>query len=94
MIIEIHTPGTQVKERITDYIKEKLMELHRRGTSISNARIYFWQQVKTQNGNKACEVDLTLSGDSLFIYRKSYSYEQAMSEVLEELGKKLGIRDK
>ena len=94
MIIEIHTPGTKVKERITDYIKNKLLELHRRGTSISNARIYFWQQVKTQNGNKACEIDLTLSGDSLFIYRKSFSYEQAMSEVLEELSQKLAVHDK
>jgi HKD family nuclease len=49
----------------------------------------FWQQAKTQNGDKACEIDLTIRGDSLFVYRKAYSYEKAVREVLDELTQKV-----
>jgi hypothetical protein len=87
--IEIHTPGAKVKEWVTSYVRDKMLELHRKNKNISKARVYFWQQAKTQNGDKACEIDLTIHGDSLFVYRKAYSYEKAVREVLDELTQKV-----
>ncbi len=92
MNIEIHTPGGKVKEWVTRYVSDKLKELHNRDKSISKARVYFWQQSKTQNGDKACEIDLSFFGESFFVYRKAYSYEQAVREVLAELTQKVNTQ--
>jgi len=89
MNIEIHTPGGKVKEWVTTYVRDRMMELHQKDKNISKAQVYFWQQPKTQNDDKACEIDLTIHGDSLFVYRKAYSYEKAAREVLDELTQKI-----
>ena len=89
MNIEIHTPGGKVKEWVTSYVRDKLAELNRGNNKIAKAEVYFWQQMKTKNGDKACEIDLNICGDSLFVYRKAFSYEKAAREVLTELHQKI-----
>ena len=87
--IEIHTPGGKVKEWLTSYVRDTMLELHRKDKNISKAQVYFWQQAKTKNGDKACEIVLTFQGGSLFVYRKAYSYDKAVREVLDEVVQKV-----
>jgi len=85
-----HIAFVELGEKKIDYSEHKnLMELHQKDKNISKAQVYFWQQPKTQNDDKACEIDLTIHGDSLFVYRKAYSYEKAAREVLDELTQKI-----
>lgn len=88
MNIEFHAPHGEVKEWVINYLKEQLMELHRKDKQVSRAQVYFRDQPGGPEP-KVCEIDLSIYGDSLFVHRNAGSYEQAAREVLAELNRKV-----
>ena len=89
MNIEFHEPQGKVKVFVTDYLRDRLIALHRKDKEISRAQVYFRVQPDTSPDDKVCEIDLTIYGDSLFVHRSASSFEHAMRETLEELEKKI-----
>lgn len=85
MNIEFYTPEGQVREWVINYIKEQLIELHKRNKKISRAEVYF----RDQNSIKTCEVELSIYGDSISVQRSADKYEKAAREVLKELTAKI-----
>jgi len=84
MNIELDIPKGAVKEWVISYASDKLMELHKRDSEISSAKVCF-KLPTTDNESKICEISLTIYGDSLFVHRKAASFEQAVFDALKDL---------
>src|SRR5690242_8317675 len=86
MTLEFHAPKGQVKEWIMIYLMRKLIGLHHFDENISRVQVYLREQ---EHGLKSCAVDITIYGDSLFVSRSAYTYEEAVLQVLIECQLKL-----
>lgn len=89
MNIEINTPPHVVKQWVTDYLKDKLLDLHHKYESISAVQVSFKERQGIEQMQKICEIELRASGDSLFIYKEADSYEQALRYAFDELSARI-----
>ncbi len=89
MNIEFHTPHGQIKEWILNSTRDKLLEFHLRDKEISKATVYFKEQAGPKREEYACEILLSIFGDSIFVRRSADSFEQAAMLVLTELSEKV-----
>lgn len=85
MNIDFFTPQGTVREEPINYLKELLLELQKAYKQISRAEVHFRSQV----GEHICEIALSMNQDSLFVQRKSSTYEQAAREAIKELQEKV-----
>jgi hypothetical protein len=86
MTIEFHTPSGKVKEWIMIFLMRKLMDLHNSDQDISRVQVYLREQ---SPGLKSCAIDVTIYGDSLFVSRTAFTYEEAVLQALAECQEKL-----
>ena len=86
MTIEFHTPKGKVKEWIMIYLMRQLMELHNSDENISRVQVYLREQTP---GLKSCAIDVTIYGDSLFVSRSAFTYEEAVLQALAECQEKI-----
>ncbi|HVM86975.1 MAG TPA: hypothetical protein VMT76_02225 [Puia sp.] len=85
MNIEINTPPEGVKKWLTDYVKNKLVEIHHSYKNISGIHVSFKKHPFAGNINKICEIEFVAYGDSLFIYKEADNYENALRYAMNEL---------
>ena len=86
MTIEFYTPPTDVKKWVLDQIRERLTEFHNQYKELTRAQVNFRNE---PDGDKLCEISLTIYGDSFFVHRQAASFEQAATKVLAELAEKI-----
>ena len=85
MTIEFHTPHGAISEDIISYIKDNLMSCYHRDPEISRAEVYFRKNHNDDGNTAVCEVDLTVYGSSLMVYRTSDNFRKAAEEVVKEV---------
>jgi putative sigma-54 modulation protein len=88
MIIEFQTPQGEVKKWVLDFVRDKLVELHKRDREIVRAQVYF-REMNGKKNEKVCEIDLTIFGDSIFVHRKADSFEKASRMAIDDLTEKI-----
>jgi len=88
MIIEIHAPHSDVNESILKPVKEKVLSFSHLIKDIVKAEIILRDDVTASaHENKICEMRLTLYGDSLFVHRRSGSFNESACLAVDELEK-------
>ncbi|WP_207514118.1 HPF/RaiA family ribosome-associated protein [Longitalea luteola] len=88
MIIEIHAPHSEVNESILKPIKEKVLSFSHQIRDIVKAEIILRDDTTaTPQESKICEIRLTLYGDSLFVHRRSHSFNESACMAVHELEK-------
>jgi putative sigma-54 modulation protein len=88
MIIEIHAPHSEVNESLLKPVKEKVLSFSHLIKDIVKAEIILRDDVAaTPQENKICEIRLTLYGDSLFVHRRSGSFNESACAAVDELEK-------
>lgn len=86
MIIEIHAPHSEVNESILMPVKEKVLSFSHVIKDIVKAEIVLRDDVAAAAGeNKICEIRLTMYGDSIFVHRRSGSFQDCASLAVTEL---------
>ncbi|UEG48859.1 hypothetical protein LK994_09440 [Ferruginibacter lapsinanis] len=85
MTIEIHNPQGLLHSWEVDYLKDKLLELHKRDTEISRAEVYFREDQIALGHKYVCEIDITIYGDSFLMKSSAKSYLQAARETLKHI---------
>jgi ribosome-associated translation inhibitor RaiA len=88
MIIEIHAPHCEVHESILKPVKEKVLSFSHLIKDIVKAEIILRDDTAaTPQESKVCEIRLTMYGDSLFVHRRSASFDESACLAVEELEK-------
>lgn len=87
MIIEIHAPHSEVNESILNPVKEKVLSFSHLIKDVVKAEIVLRDDVSADTDKKICEIRLTLYGDSLFVHRRSNSFEESAWLAVTELEK-------
>lgn len=88
MIIEIHAPHSEVNESILKPVKEKVLSFSHLIKDIVKAEIILRDDAAAApHENKICEMRLTLYGDSLFVHRRSGSFNESACLAVDELEK-------
>jgi putative sigma-54 modulation protein len=88
MIIEIHAPHSEVNESILHPVKEKVLSFSHLIKDIVKAEIVLRDDIAAAAGeNKICEIRLTVYGDSLFVHRRSHSFQDSAWLAVTELEK-------
>jgi ribosome-associated translation inhibitor RaiA len=88
MIIEIHAPHSEVNESILNPVKEKVLSFSHMIRDIVKAEIILRDDVAAASTeSKICEIRLTMYGDSLFVHRRSGSFEESAWLAVTELEK-------
>src|SRR5689334_5803013 len=95
MIIEIHAPHSDVNESILKPVKEKVLSFSHLIKDIVKAEIILRDDVSAPpHENKICEMRLTLYGDSLFVHRRSGSFNESACLAVDELEKAVQLQAK
>jgi putative sigma-54 modulation protein len=88
MIIEIHAPHSEVNESILKPVKEKVLSFSHLIKDIVKAEIILRDDTAASpQENKVCEIRLTMYGDSLFVHRRSDSFNESACLAVNELEK-------
>lgn len=87
MLIEIHAPHSEVNESILNPVKEKVLSFSHIIKDIVKAGIVLREDPTADTENKICEIRLTMYGDSLFVHRRSDSFQESACLALAELEK-------
>lgn len=91
MNIEFDAPHNGVKEWLIEFVRDRLIQLHRIDKSLTRAQVNF--KLNDKPGmEKICEIEIPMFGSSLFIHRAASSFEQAARDVLDEVGFKIKER--
>ena len=85
MTVEFHLPQEKIKEWVIDFVKDKLIEFHHQDKEISRAEVYFKEHATEPDGDKVCEIDLTIYGSSFFVHRNAKTFDQASREAIKML---------
>ncbi|MFL5743521.1 MAG: HPF/RaiA family ribosome-associated protein [Niastella sp.] len=93
MIIEIHAPHSEVNESILKPIKEKVLSFSHLIKDIVKAEIILRDDATASpQESKVCEMRLTLYGDSLFVHRRSGSFNESACLAVDELEKAVHLQ--
>lgn len=88
MIIEIHAPHSEVNESLLKPVKEKVLSFSHLIKDVVKAEIILRDDASASpQENKVCEIRLTLYGDSLFVHRRSASFNESACAAVDELEK-------
>jgi len=85
MIIEFHSSPVAINEKLRENVSSRLLKMEAREKHFSKAKVYFAEKRVSKDILKICEIDLMVSGASLFVHRECESFEDAFQEVLDEL---------
>ena len=85
MNIEFYTPSGQVREGIINFMRERLYDLKKRNKKIVRAEVYF----RSHDTQKVCEIDLSISDNSLLVQRQAESFDKAAHDAVQELNSKI-----
>lgn len=86
MNIEFNTPRDHVKEWIMTYLLNRMMAMQHRYSFISRAQV----DLRENPGNeKACEIELTIFQDSVFVQRSAGSFEEACLQAVATIEERL-----
>ena len=85
MIIEFHSSPVAINEKLRENVSTRLLKMEAREENFSKAKVYFGEKQSSKDILKICEIDLQVSGASLFVHRECASFEDAFQEVLDEL---------
>ena len=85
MIIEFHSSPVVINEKLRENVSSRLLKMEAREEHFSKAMVYFAEKRSSKDIVKICEIDLMVSGASLFVHRECESFEDAFQEVLDEL---------
>jgi len=92
MIIEFNSSPAQINESLRNTVCSKLNRMKDAGQELAKAEVFFGEKRGSKDILKICEVDLMVSGASLFVHRESGSYEDAFQEVLDELAFRIELK--
>ena len=85
MTIQFNLPRDHVKEWVLTYVMNKLMTFHQ-DKPISRAEVNLKDEPE---GEKHCDINLTIPGDSLFASQHASSYEEACLHALNMIEQRL-----
>lgn len=85
MIIEFHSSPVLINDHLRENVSSRLLKMESREENFSKAEVFFIEKRNNKDILKICEIDLMVSGATLFVHRESNSFEDAFQEVLDEL---------
>jgi len=85
MTIEFDVPQGEVEEKVINFLRNELMEIHNRDKEISRADVSFRKQPAGEGGDHICEIAITIYGNSLLVLRSAGAYDQAARNVIKEI---------
>jgi len=94
MVLEIYSPNVKISEKTLDLIKRKLLLLSRLKEKISRAEIFLQEESLLPKHNKVCKIRLEIFGNTLFVEKKSTSFQTAAISALKTLKRRLKEKSK
>ena len=89
MHVEFHNPQGQVKKWVLDYVTDKLIQLYQRERKIGSSEIFYRESADGGEDNKICEIVVAYHGNSIFVHRRSRSFEQASKDAFADLAERI-----
>ena len=86
MTIQFNVPQNHVKEWVISYIMNKLVSFYEMDRTITRAEVNLKDE---PTGEKHCDVNLTIPGDSLFASQTANSFEEASLHALNAIEQRL-----
>ena len=85
MTIQFNLPQHQVKEWVITYVMNKLMTFHQLDKSIMRMEVNLKDE---PSGEKHCDINVLIPGDSLYVAKNSNSFEEASLYALNAIEKR------
>ncbi len=85
MKITIQSPGFKATKTLLNFVTKKLLNLHHLNETILEASVCLKIDKQGIPENKTCEIKLTVPGNDLFASKKSKTFEEAITKVINAL---------
>lgn len=92
MIIEFQSSPAPINQALRDDVYSKLMQMKEDELDLGKAEVFFSEKRGSKDILKVVEIDLEVSGTSLFVHRESASFEEALQEVIDELAYRIELK--
>jgi len=89
MQIIIQSPHVTPTEVLTKHIHAKIGKLAHFYEQIETARVFLKIEKSDINEDKVCEISLAIPSKDLFVKRRSYTFEDALSQAIDALHREI-----
>ena len=92
MNIKIQTPGFAIKQKLTDFVHEKVGKCSRLYDIIINTEVRFRIDKSDTKENKVCDIRLIIPGNDLRATAQCKTFEEAAAQAVEALERQIEKR--
>ncbi len=85
MTVSIQYVHMQTSDAMSNYVNEKLQNLHKKYEWIINAEVHFEVEHKAKQKGKICKIELSAPGPRIFASSNEDNYEEAVKRTIKDL---------